>query len=169
MTDVPVGRLPAVSVVIPTLNAASFLPVLFNTVFSQEPTVPVEVVLVDSMSTDATRSIAASDSRVRVVPISNFSHGRARNLGASEARGEIVVLLTQDALPADGKWLAGLLHPFSDPQVVASYLRNHPLLLPHYLLYNLAKIGGSLAAHVADWLLRRVVRAMSLHRYHWEE
>jgi hypothetical protein len=48
-------------------------------------------------------------------------------------------------------------------------LRRHPLSLPRYLLYNLAKIGGSLAAHGADRLPRRVVRALSLHRYHWEK
>ena len=300
----------SVSVVIPTLNAAVFLPRLFEAIFSQEPCPPAEIVLVDSMSTDATREIAASDPRVRVVPITAFSHGRARNLGVREARGEIVVLLTQDAAPADRRWLAALLAPFADPQVVAAYsrqiprddanpmeryflndrfppgppvkrvctgdaplmledvffsnvsaairratvlahpfdeelimsedqqfsrdvltagaavvyqpasvvvhshnyslstcfrryfdsvysltrifprhdiakttslgaryfgaelrhmIRNHPLSLPHYGAYNMAKIGGALAAHFVDALPRRFVRALSLHRYHWDE
>jgi len=308
MTNSTAGRSPTVSVIIPTLNAEPLLPGIFEAIFRQEPTAPVEIVLVDSMSTDATRSIAASDPRVRVVPISEFSHGRARNLGVGEAKGEIVVLLTQDALPVDGKWLAGLLAPFSDPQVVASYsrqvphadanpmerfflqrrfppgppvrrekrgdaplmledvffsnvsaairrevllshpfdeglimsedqqfsrdviaaghavvyqpesvvihshdyslatcfrryfdsvysltlifpqhglgrtaamgasylmeevrymARNHPLSLPRHFLYSLAKVSGVLAAHSAKRLPRRVVRAMSLHRYHW--
>ena len=48
------------------------------------------------------------------MPIADFSHGRARNLGAREAKGEIVVLLTQDAVPADRAWLARLLEPFAD-------------------------------------------------------
>ena len=119
-------RSPTVSVVIPTLNAEPFLQGILEAVFSQEPTSPSEVILVDSMSTDATRDIAASDPRVGVVPITNFSHGRARNLGARAATGEILVMLTQDALPADKQWLAALLAPFADPRVVASYSRQVP-------------------------------------------
>jgi rhamnosyltransferase len=115
-----------VSVVIPTLNAEPYLRGILEAIFSQEPTSPSEVILVDSMSTDATRNIAASDARVRVVPIADFSHGRARNLGARAAVGEVVVMLTQDALPADRTWLAALLAPFADPQVVASYSRQVP-------------------------------------------
>ncbi len=113
-------HLPTVSVVIPTLNAAPYLAGLLDALFSQLPQAPAEVVLVDSLSTDTTAGIAASDQRVRVVPIANFSHGRARNIGAREAQGEIVVLLTQDALPAGSAWLAHLLAPFEDPQVVAT-------------------------------------------------
>ena len=48
-------------------------------------------------------------------------------------------------------------------------IRHHPLSLPHYLLYNLAKIGGALAAHVAGMLPRWLLRKLSLHRYHWAE
>jgi rhamnosyltransferase len=296
-------------VVIPTLNAAPLLPGLFAAIFSQRPLPPREVILVDSLSTDATRSIAAGDPRVRVVPIADFSHGRARNLGAREAKGDVVVLLTQDAAPADAGWLAALLAPFADPQVVAAYsrqvprpdanpmeryflakrfpeeparrvrrgeapltledvffsnvsaairrvallehpfdeslimsedqqfsrdviaaghavvyqpasvvvhshnyslstcfrryfdsvysltrifprhrmgrtaamgsaylageirymVRRHPLSLPHYLFYNLAKIGGALAAHFTDRLPRSLVKRASLHRSRWED
>jgi rhamnosyltransferase len=310
VTDSPACRPPGVSVVIPTLNAAPFLPRMFEAIFSQEPLAPFEIVLVDSMSTDATREIAASDPRVRVVPVADFTHGRARNLGAREARGEVVVLLTQDAVPADRKWLAALLAPFDDPQVVATYsrqvpnadanpmerffllkrfppgaparrekrgdapltltdvffsnvsaairretllrhpfdedlimsedqqfsrdviaaghavvyqpesvvvhshnyslatcfrryfdsvysltlifprhgfgrtasmgagyvaqevlymVRNHPLSLPHYVVYNFAKISGAFAAHFAERMPRSFLRRLSLHRYHWDE
>ena len=36
-------------------------------------------------------------------------------------------------------------------------------------LYNLAKVGGTLAGLIGDRLPRRAARALSLHRYHWEE
>jgi len=119
------GR-PSVSVVIPVLNAAAFLPDLLKALFTQEPHPPHEVILVDSFSTDSTREIALSDSRIRVIPISDFSHGRARNLGAREARGDIIVLLTQDALPAGPNWLVRLLEPLADPVVAAAYSRQVP-------------------------------------------
>jgi len=81
---------------------------------------------VDSQSTDRTREIAGAYPQVRVVPIAKFTHGEARNLGARESSGEIVVLLTQDALPKDDAWLAELLEPFADPTVAATYSRQVP-------------------------------------------
>ncbi len=115
-----------VSVVIPVLNAAAYLPALLKALFNQKPTAPYEVVLVDSLSTDNTRDIGRMHDKIRIVPIPRFSHGAARNLGAREAEGDIVVLLTQDALPRDEHWLASLLRPFSDPQVAAVYSRQIP-------------------------------------------
>jgi rhamnosyltransferase len=126
MTGQPASLPPSVSVVIPVLNAAAFLPDLLKALFSQKPQPPCEVILVDSLSTDRTREIASSDSRIRVIPISDFSHGRARNLGAREARGDIIALLTQDALPSGPDWLARLLEPFADLAVAAVYSRQVP-------------------------------------------
>ena len=117
---------PSVSVVIPVLNAAPWLPELFRVLFSQKPTPPDEVILIDSHSTDSTRDLASRDARVRVIAIDDFSHGRARNLGARQARGDIVALLTQDALPRDDAWLDRLLSSLSDERVVAAYSRQVP-------------------------------------------
>lgn len=115
-----------VSVVIPVLNAEKKLPSLLDRLFSQKPAPPDEVILVDSMSTDKTRDIARARAHVSVIPIARFSHGRARNLGAQAAAGNFIVLMTQDALPADDAWLASLLAPFSDEQVAAVYSRQVP-------------------------------------------
>ena len=117
-----------ISVVIPVLNAAGTLPALLEALKEQYPSPPDEIVLVDSLSTDDTRRIALTHTNVRVVPIARFSHGRARNLGAQEATGEIIVLMTQDALPADRHWLAELLTPLEagKPQVAAVYSRQVP-------------------------------------------
>jgi len=100
-----------ISVMIPVLNAADYLPKLLDALFSQKPVTPDEVILVDSQSTDATREIALSYPNVKVIPITQFSHGRARNLGAQQANGDIIILLSQDALPKDDTWLALLLAP----------------------------------------------------------
>ncbi|HMP74355.1 MAG TPA: glycosyltransferase [Kiritimatiellia bacterium] len=114
------------SVVIPVLNAAGYLPKLLDAIFSQRPVCPGEVVLVDSDSTDGTREIAGRYDRVRVIPAGRFSHGGARNLGAREAKGEVVILMTQDALPRDEDWLSALLAPFEDEEVAAVYSRQVP-------------------------------------------
>jgi rhamnosyltransferase len=116
----------SISVVIPVLNAGKYLPTLLPAILGQKPVAPGEIILVDSMSKDETREVAARFPEVRVVPIEKFSHGGARNLGAREARGEIVVLMTQDALPQDETWLAKLLAPMSDPKVAATYSRQVP-------------------------------------------
>lgn len=112
--------------VVPVKDAAVYLPDLLNALRRQKPNPPDEVVLVDSMSSDDTRRIAANYGEVRIIPIENFSHGRARNLGAQTAKGDIVVLMTQDALPADDNWLAHLLEPFADLRVGAVYSRQIP-------------------------------------------
>ncbi len=116
----------SVSAVIPTLNAASRLDGLFDMLFNQEAVTPNKVILVDSMSTDGTQDVASRYENVSVIPIENFSHGRARNMGAAVATGDVVVLLTQDALPGDRRWLSKLLAPLDDPRVVATYSRQLP-------------------------------------------
>lgn len=123
----PVQTVPgAVSVVIPVLNAGRYLPALLPAIFAQKPVAPIEVILVDSDSTDDTREIAEQFDRVRVIPVGLFSHGGARNLGAREARGEFTVLMTQDAVPRGEDWLEKLLIPFEDPMVAATYSRQVP-------------------------------------------
>ncbi len=126
MTPPAEGPAGDVSVVIPVLNAARHLPALLSALRAQRPAAPREVILVDSGSTDGTPGLAAAHPEARVVPIADFSHGRARNLGAREAKGAIVALLTQDALPSDPSWLARLLEPFADASVAAAYSRQVP-------------------------------------------
>lgn len=115
-----------VSVVIPTLNAEKHLPALLEALAGQKPAAPGEIIVIDSMSRDGTRGLAESRPGVKFLTVSDFSHGRSRNIGAREARGDVVVYLSQDALPRDSAWLAGLLEPFEDPAVAAAYSRQVP-------------------------------------------
>lgn len=130
-----------VTIVIPTLNAGAHLPALLPALLSQRPGPPAEILVVDSMSTDRTCEIVKACPLGRTVPIRDFSHGRARNLGAREARTSLVVFLSQDATPADADWLQNLIAPLDDPTVSAAFSRQvaRPDAYPmerHFLLYH---------------------------------
>src|SRR5208283_3221172 len=88
-----------VSVIILTLNAGEKLRSLLEALLTQ--TVPLELMVVDSSSTDNTLSIAeAYGAKVATLQRSDFGHGSTRNLGFLQTSGDIVVFLTQDVIPA---------------------------------------------------------------------
>jgi len=115
-----------VSLVIPVLNAEAFLPTLLERIEAQRPEPPDEIILVDSGSRDRTGALVRACPRVKLLPIARFTHGGARNLGARAATREIVVFMTQDALPMNTEWLARLVECFRDPAVAAVYSRQVP-------------------------------------------
>jgi glycosyltransferase involved in cell wall biosynthesis len=81
----------------------------------------LEVIVVDSGSTDATVALArAAGARVVEVGAESFSFGGALNRGCAEARGELLVALSAHALPPDEGWLARLLSPFEDARVACA-------------------------------------------------
>src|SRR2546421_10428515 len=78
----------------------------------------VEVLAVDSGWRDQTAAIAQGHgARVLAIAPQEFSFGGALNLGAANARGEILVALSAHAFPRDHRWLARLADRFSDPAV----------------------------------------------------
>jgi rhamnosyltransferase len=115
------------SVVIPTLNGLRWLPELFSRLRAQDVDEPVEVVAVDSGSTDGTLEfLRANADVVCTVTPAEFNHGETRNLGVAASHGELVVLLVQDALPASVYWLRRLTEPFADPLVAGTWARQRP-------------------------------------------
>jgi rhamnosyltransferase len=82
----------------------------------------VEVILVDSGSTDATLRIAGQHS-VKILHISReeFSFGRSLNIGCAAARGEFIVAASAHVYPIYNDWLEKLLSPFSHPHVALTY------------------------------------------------
>lgn len=82
----------------------------------------VEIILVDSGSTDATVAIA-SRFPVRVVTITpaEFTFGRSLNRGIAATTGDIVVLASAHVYPEYDNWLETLIAPFSDPRIALVY------------------------------------------------
>jgi len=118
---------PDVSIVIPTLNGGALFRRVLEAVKRQATSRSVEILCVDSGSTDDTVATAkAFGAEVMSIPRAEFNHGETRNLGIGKAGAEFVILLTQDALPSNEKWLEALLEPFSDEKVAGTYARQAP-------------------------------------------
>jgi rhamnosyltransferase len=113
---------PAISVIVRARNEAASIGRVLDLVRSQQtPGRAVELIVVDSGSRDATPAIAAAaGARVLEIPGSSFSFGGALNLGAANARGEILVALSAHAFPPDGDWLARLVAPLADSGVACA-------------------------------------------------
>lgn len=54
---------------------------------------------------------------------SEFDHGKTRNTGIAFSKAETVILMTQDAMPADEYFVERLTAPLSDTKVAACYAR----------------------------------------------
>ena len=119
---------PFVSIVLPTRNGAPTLPAVLDAIAGQRTDFTFEVIAVDSSSTDGTAELLrARADRLISIPGDAFDHGLTRNAGVEQARGELVVLMVQDAVPASDAWLASLTAPLrEDPRVAGAYARQLP-------------------------------------------
>ncbi len=114
-----------VSVVIPTLNAGERLRRLLLSL--REQTIPLEIIVVDSSSEDETPEIARRYAhKFMTVRREDFNHGLTRNLALSRAEGEVVVFMSQDALPEREDTIETLIRPLERGEVVLSYARHIP-------------------------------------------
>ena len=115
-----------VSVVIPTYNAGNYLPKLLDALAGQ--TLAHELIIVDSTSNDNTQAIL----RERNIPFhevspASFNHGGTRNLAMSFTNHPVVIMMTQDALPAHPDTLKNLVTMLlSDERIGMAYGRQLP-------------------------------------------
>lgn len=106
---------PRVSVIIRCYNEREHIGRLLYGVFEQSVE-DVEVILVDSGSTDGTLEVAREypiDDVVYIAP-EEFSFGRALNYGIEAASGEFCVFASAHVYPTRHDWLETLLDTFED-------------------------------------------------------
>ncbi len=112
---------PRCSIIIRCYNEDRHLPRLLYGI-SQQTIQDVEIIAVDSGSTDKTLSILRNH-RVRTLFLEpeRFSFGRSCNIGCRAAQGEFIVFVSAHAYPVCSTWLDDLLKPFDDPFVGICY------------------------------------------------
>ncbi|MGH2625187.1 MAG: glycosyltransferase family 2 protein, partial [Anaerolineales bacterium] len=114
-------RPPQCSVVIRAFNEERHIGRLLQGIL-QQTVRDVEILLVDSGSTDGTVAIASQyPVRVLTIPPASFSFGRSLNLGCAAARAGRIVIASAHVYPLYRDWLARLLEPFRDPRVAMVY------------------------------------------------
>jgi rhamnosyltransferase len=116
-----------VGLVIPTLNAGGSWTASLTEVGRQSLT-PGRVLVIDSESTDRTVEIAESAGfEVKRIERSQFNHGGTRQWAVEYLSDcEIILFLTQDAIPASADAFAEIVRCFDDPGVAMAYGRQLP-------------------------------------------
>ncbi len=123
----------SISVLMPTWQGEEFLERVLAALAGQQLQVPWDMWVIDSGSKDRTLAILAEWRARFPVPLTvrgigqdEFDHGDTRNLLACSSAGELLVYLTQDAIPTSNDWLRRLHANFADEAVGAAYCRNVP-------------------------------------------
>jgi glycosyltransferase involved in cell wall biosynthesis len=117
----------------PTWQGIEFLERVLTALAGQETDIAWDFSAIDSGSTDGTWECLGRHAETFPVPFRRrrihkleFDHGDTRNELAAGSTGDLLVFLTQDAIPASPRWLATLAANFDDPGVGAAYCRNAP-------------------------------------------
>ena len=164
--------MPEVSILLLTKNGRPDLEGVLTALFAQRFAGNFEVVAVDSGSTDGTLELLQRfPIHLTRIPPDEFHHARTRNFAAGLATSQILVFLSQDAIPASDKWLQSLVSNFDDPTVGAVYGRQIPV--PGSSLERqdaLDAVYGDRKlikdpAHVTGWDIAFITFLMSMLRY----
>lgn len=116
-----------ISVIIRTLNEEKYLGDLLAAIRSQDLSTSafnnyVEIVLVDSGSTDNTINIAKNfGCLVYSIERQHFSFGRSLNLGCEQSTGDIFVFVSGHCVPVGQFWLQNLCNPLVDAKIQYTY------------------------------------------------
>jgi rhamnosyltransferase len=150
-----------VSVAIPVRDGGARLQAVLRAVAAQRVDAELEVVVLDSGSSDGSPAAAAAlGARVERLAPARFGHGHARNELMRRTGGELVAFLTQDAVPADPAWLARLLEAMAAaPDVAVTCGPYRPL--PGARPWTRRQLAAWFAA-MAEGEAVRVVRAADL-------
>lgn len=93
------------TIIIPTYNAEKTIGLLLEKLIKIIDK-NIEIIIIDSESTDRTREIIASfNYPIRIIRIkkSEFNHGETRNIGVKMAKGEFICFFSQDVIPITDK------------------------------------------------------------------
>src|ERR1700758_5194533 len=105
------------SIIIPTFNGAAHIGNCLDALIKQAERQGTEILVVNDGSTDNTVEVVSRYRGVRLITQSNAGPAAARNRGALEAKGSIVLFTDDDCVPM-ADWQSAMLEPFADANVV---------------------------------------------------
>jgi rhamnosyltransferase len=116
-----------ITVIIPTYNASQYLDAQLKALRAQTIK-DLDILIIDSSSSDETVSIAKKHGvDTLVIQKHEFDHGGTRTLaGKYRSRADILLYLTQDALPFDERAIEALIQPLHDSTCGATFGRQIP-------------------------------------------
>jgi len=114
-----------ISVIIRTYNEERYLNQLLKSIGSQLiNNHKIEIILVDSGSTDATLLIANSyNCTIKHINKNDFSFGRSLNIGCQSSNGDILIFISGHCIPFDEHWLLNLINPIINDNISLTYGR----------------------------------------------
>ena len=119
-----VSLLGQTGIIIPTYNAARFWPRL-HAALERQGITRDQVLFVDSSSEDRTRDLVrAAGYGLKIISKESFRHGETRQMAIKHLPGaNLLVFMTQDAVPLGENAVETLLRPFECAEVGAVYGR----------------------------------------------
>jgi len=125
MRSPPVNR--GISIVIPTLNGGRIFSEALETIGRQVYDGPIQLIVVDSGSTDGTVEAALkAGALVRRIDKGVFHHARTRNMAVSLAAFDRVIFMVQDAVPCSDGWLSQMGHGLEEAGAAAAFAAQVP-------------------------------------------
>ncbi len=107
----------SVSIVIPTFNGACRIGNCLDALLKQTAGRDAEILVVNDGSTDNTADVVSCYFGVRLITQSKAGPAAARNRGALDARGTIILFTDDDCVPTP-EWLGAMIESFKIPDVV---------------------------------------------------
>lgn len=123
------------SVIIRTYNEERHIGKLLDGIEKQilAPGITLEVIVVDSGSTDSTVNIAKKmGAKIIKIDKKDFSFGKALNIGCQNAKGEILLFASAHVYPVYNDWIYKLLHQFENKDVAIVYGRQIGNEMTHF-------------------------------------
>ena len=113
-----------ISIIIRTYNEEKYLKKNISSILKQEVNQNIEILVVDSGSTDKTIQIA-NELKVKLIRIqkNEFTFGRSLNIGCEKAIGKILVFLSAHCIPKGKFWLQNLITPLLNNKCDFTYGR----------------------------------------------
>lgn len=152
------NKIPFASVIIPAFNAEHFIADCLNSVFEQQAEFDFEVIVIDDGSSDNTVEIVLKKfPQVRLLQKENGGPGSARNLGAKDARSDILVFIDADDKMLDSRLQYQIGYMLAHPEVKLTFGSQLCQLSPEYNSNLVNDLGKGDEFNIVDSAYQRLI------------